>query len=107
VVDGQAIREIEGADDFMNCIDIDARGEFYVTGSDDKNVKIWHYDEGLTVAKGMGHSGAITAVAMSPDQRTVVSAGRDGDLIFWRCPSAATMRDKASELLGEVDAPYK
>jgi WD40 repeat protein len=107
VVDGQAIREIEGADDFMNCIDIDARGEFYVTGSDDKNVKIWHYDEGLTVAKGKGHSGAITAVAMSPDQRTVVSAGRDGDLIFWRCPSAASLRDKASELLGEADAPYK
>jgi len=107
VTDGQAIRELEGGDDFMNCIDMDANGEFYLTGSDDKLLKLWHYDEGLTVAKGKGHSGAINCAAMSPDQTVLVSAGRDGDVIFWRCPSTAQLRATASDILGESDAPYK
>lgn len=98
-VDGQAIREIEGGDDFMNCLDIDPLGEFFVSGSHDKTVKIWHYDEGLPVCQGSGHSGSVNAVKISPDMKTIVSVGSQGDIIFWRMPDVGAMRDSADELV--------
>lgn len=44
-------------------------------------VKIWSYDEGLCYFIGAGHSGAITKITISPDQRTIVSVGAEGK---WR-----------------------
>ncbi len=101
-VDGTAIREIDGGDDFMNCVDIDPSGEFYVTGSDDKLLKIWHYDEGLAVAVGKGHSGNINAISMSPDLKTIVSVDSAGSIFFWKMPGFAALKDQADIMLDDT-----
>jgi WD40 repeat protein len=90
--DGQAIRVIEGGDGALTSLDVEPSGEFFVSGCEDKILKIWHYDEGLPVAIGKGHSGVIKAVKISPDQKTVVSVGSTGEIIFWEMPSAAKLR---------------
>jgi len=47
---------------------IAADGERFVSGGNDKIVKLWTYDEGLQTHKGVGHSGHITRVAIAPNQ---------------------------------------
>lgn len=37
-------------------------GEHFVSGGEDKLVKLWGYDEGINYCTGTGHSGAITRV---------------------------------------------
>jgi len=90
--DCQVIRVIDGGDDMMSCLDIMLSGEFFVSGSKDKLMKIWHYDDGLPVAIGRGHSGDIRAVKISPDQKSVVSVGSSGEIIFWEMPNLEKAR---------------
>eukprot|EP00607_Mallomonas_marina_P000626 CAMPEP_0182428390 /NCGR_PEP_ID=MMETSP1167-20130531/22758_1 /TAXON_ID=2988 /ORGANISM="Mallomonas Sp, Strain CCMP3275" /LENGTH=534 /DNA_ID=CAMNT_0024611277 /DNA_START=513 /DNA_END=2117 /DNA_ORIENTATION=+ len=91
--DGQAIRVIQGAEDIVTTLDVDPTGEFFVSGACDKAVKIWHYDDGVPVAIGMGHSGAVKAVKISPDLKTIVSVGSIGEIVFWEMPPLSAMRN--------------
>lgn len=99
--DGQAIRVVEGGDGPMTSVDIEANGEFFVSGSDDKMLKVWHYDDGIPIAIGRGHSGKIKAVRISPDQKSIVSVGSTGEIIFWEMPSLSKLRDTIHEIMGE------
>ena len=98
--DGQAIRVIDGGEDGMTSLDILPSGEFFISGSKDKSLKIWHYDDGLPVAEGRGHSGIIKAVKVSPDLRTVVSVGSSGEIIFWEMPDLEQARNMLLEAAG-------
>jgi WD40 repeat protein len=97
--DGQAIRVIDGGEDIMTTLDVTPSGEFFVSGSNDRLVKIWHYDDGLTVAVGRGHSGAVRSVKISPDQKTIVSVGSSGEIIFWEMPDLEAARHALLENL--------
>jgi len=81
--DGSAIRVIDGGDAEMTSLDIDEAGDKFVSGSADKTVKVWSYDEGLVLGVGTGHSGAIQKVAFSPDMSTIVSVGSEGGIFLW------------------------
>jgi hypothetical protein len=35
---------------------------------------------------GIGHSGAVTMVQISPDQSRIVSVGAEGAILFWSSP---------------------
>jgi WD40 repeat protein len=96
-VDGQAIRVIDGGDGVMTSLDIINSGEFFVSGCEDKLLKIWHYDEGLPMAIGYGHSGSIKAVKISPDEETIVSVGSTGEIILWEMPKFSEMRELVAE----------
>ena len=37
-------------------------GEYFVSGGEDKEVKVWHYDEGTCKYVGFGHSNIINKV---------------------------------------------
>ena len=58
------------------------------SGGADQLVKIWLYDEGDCIATGVGHSGAVTRVKISPDRRTCVSVGAEGAIMIWKMPQA-------------------
>lgn len=95
-VDGQAIRVIDGGDGVMTSLDVTSSGEFFVSGCEDKMLKVWHYDEGLPMGLGYGHSGSIKAVKISPDERSIVSVGTTGEIIFWEMPHLGDMRELAA-----------
>jgi len=89
--DGAAIRIVDGSDPGnagggLNCIDIEPDGQAFASSGDDKAVKLWHYDEGEVVAQGLGHSGAVTALRISPDQKKIVSVGSEGAIFIWTMP---------------------
>merc|ERR1711939_678258 len=60
-----------------------AGGDFFVSGGADKLVKVWHYDEGMCRFIGVGHSGSINRLAISPDQGICVSVGAEGAICIW------------------------
>lgn len=87
VYDGSAIRELEGSKSgSVNGMDISPCGSFFVTGGDDKLLKIWRYNEGSVTHVGLGHSGAITRVRICPSGKKIVSVSEDGAILVWRCP---------------------
>ena len=42
-------------------------GEHFVSGGEDKQLKLWGYDEGMQQYVGNGHAGSITKLQFSPD----------------------------------------
>jgi len=85
--DGQAIRVLEGSDEGeLSTISISKSGSHYVTGGEERLLKLWDYDEGVCKYIGVGHSGAISSAAISPDQTFIVSTGSEGAILIWTVP---------------------
>lgn len=84
VVDCAAIREIPGSKTGeINSLSISPDGRFFVTGGNDRILKVWSYDEGVCVAVGLAHSCNILKVRVSPDGKKVVSVGDEGAIMIW------------------------
>ena len=49
-------------------------------------LQLWLYDEGHVTHVGIGHSAAITRVAIAPHQKTIVSCSVDGAIFVWSFP---------------------
>lgn len=61
--DGQAIRMLDGSQSGeLNALAIMQEGEHFLSGGEDKVVRLWDYDEGISYYSGVGHSGGITKV---------------------------------------------
>ena len=62
--DGQAIRMLDGSDSGeLNALAIFGQGEHFISSGNDKVIKLWDYDEGITYYQGIGHSGDVTKVS--------------------------------------------
>jgi WD40 repeat protein len=70
----------------VNCVDIDRTGKAFVSGGNDRLVKLWLYDEGEILAVGTGHSGPISKCRISPDNRIIVTVGAEGAIFLWKMP---------------------
>lgn len=54
---------LDGSDEGeINALAITREGEHFISGGEEKEVKIWDYDGGLCQYSGIGHSGHITKV---------------------------------------------
>ena len=70
----------------VNTLHINADGRFFVSGGSDKKVVLWNYDEGSRYYEGMGHSGSICRVKISPDEKRIISVGTEGGIYVWKIP---------------------
>ncbi|GLD64997.1 cilia- and flagella-associated protein 52 [Lates japonicus] len=87
VYDGSAIRELEGSQSgAINGMHISQDGKHFVTGGDDKLVKVWDYMEGVVTHVGIAHGGSITSTKIFSNNRTLVSTSVDGAILRWRFP---------------------
>ena len=85
--DAEAIRMLDGCEEGqINALAITREGEHFVSGGEDKVVRLWGYDEGFCYYEGIGHSGAITKLIISPDQKWIVSVGAEGAIFIWSTP---------------------
>eukprot|EP00397_Hematodinium_sp_SG-2012_P022531 GEMP01023353.1.p1 GENE.GEMP01023353.1~~GEMP01023353.1.p1 ORF type:complete len:619 (+),score=97.39 GEMP01023353.1:168-2024(+) len=85
--DGQAIRVLEGSrESDLHTLSISKSGSHFVSGGQDRLLMLWDYDEGLCKYFGVGHSGTINSVAISPDQTFIVSVGFEGAIFIWTMP---------------------
>ncbi|XP_058531584.1 cilia- and flagella-associated protein 52 isoform X2 [Ochotona princeps] len=87
VFDGTVIRELEGSlSGSVNGMDITQEGLHFVTGGNDHLVKVWDYNEGEVTHVGVGHSGNITRIRISPGNQYIVSVSADGAILRWKYP---------------------
>ncbi|XP_003340387.1 cilia- and flagella-associated protein 52 isoform X1 [Monodelphis domestica] len=87
VFDGTVIRELEGSlSGSINGMDISSEGVHFVTGGDDHLVKVWNYSDGEVTHVGVGHSGNIIRMKISPNNEHIVSVSADGAILRWKCP---------------------
>ncbi|XP_030649757.1 cilia- and flagella-associated protein 52-like [Chanos chanos] len=87
VYDGSVIRELEGSvSGSINGMDISPDGNCFVTGGDDKLLKVWGYSEGNVSHIGVGHSGCVTSVKICCNSRYILSSSSDGAILKWRFP---------------------
>ncbi|XP_048871689.1 cilia- and flagella-associated protein 52 [Brienomyrus brachyistius] len=90
VYDGSAIRELEGSlSGSVNGMHISPEGKHFVTGGDEKLVKVWGYTEGEVTHVGIGHSGSITSVSICPNNKYIISTSADGAVLRWKYPHAS------------------
>ncbi|CAJ1009989.1 putative WD domain, G-beta repeat [Leishmania naiffi] len=83
-VDCHAIREVPGSRTAeLNSLSLSPDGRFFVTGGNDRIVKVWDYDRGECIAVGLAHSCSITKVRVSPDGKKIVSVGDEGAVMVW------------------------
>lgn len=80
---------LDGSDNGeINALAITESGQYFVSGGEDKKVCLWDYDEGICYYKGTGHSGTISKISVSPDQKTMISVGDEGAIFMWHMPEA-------------------
>jgi len=59
---------LDGSDSAeVNALAITNEGEHFVSGGEDRILRLWGYDEGISDYVRNGHSGGITRIAISPD----------------------------------------
>ena len=85
--DSEAIRMLDGCEEGeINALAITREGEHFISAGNDKVVRVWGYDEGFCYYEGIGHSGAIQKLVISPDQKWIVSVGSEGAVFIWKTP---------------------
>lgn len=62
-------------------VDFSADGQWIVSSSIDRTVKLWKRDE--TLVRTLPHTATIQSVRFSPDSRLIVAAGIDGAIRLW------------------------
>uniref|UniRef100_A0A7S1HLU2 EML-like first beta-propeller domain-containing protein n=3 Tax=Hemiselmis andersenii TaxID=464988 RepID=A0A7S1HLU2_HEMAN len=58
-------------------------GRFVACGGKDQVVRVFDFEQNRLLMEGAGHSGCITCVRFSPDDRQLVSTGEDGCIFVW------------------------
>lgn len=85
--DASMVRQLEGCTEgSINCLDVSSCGNYFVSGGDDRIIKVWLYDEGEVTHEGTGHSAAVTRVCISPDNKFIFSCSLDGAILKWTFP---------------------
>lgn len=76
-------RRLEGHTGFVSCVSMAHTGEYAVTSSWDRSLRLWDLRTGQCQHKFLKHTKDVLAVAFSPDDRQIVSGGRDNIIRVW------------------------
>ncbi len=66
------------------CLAFSTDGAYVISGGNDATIRIWGTEIGNQAAVIRGHRDGVQAVAMLPDQKTIVAGDRGGQLRLWR-----------------------
>ncbi|KAM0954425.1 putative transcription factor WD40-like family [Dioscorea sansibarensis] len=82
----EIIKKMRGHQNAVYCAIFDRSGQYVVTGSDDRLVKIWSMETAFCLASCRGHEGDITDLAVSSNNALVASSSNDFIIRVWRLP---------------------
>ncbi len=77
-------RSMPGHQWSVTSVDFSKDGKFALSGSLDRTIRLWDYEEGKTIQLFYGEADRITAVKFSPKNDFFASAGLDGTVHLWR-----------------------
>jgi WD40 repeat protein len=86
------VRRFAGHDDGVLSVAVTPDGQYVVSGSWDKTVRLWELATGKEVRRFTGHEGSVTSVAVTPDGKCVVSGSWDKTVRVWELATGKEVR---------------
>eukprot|EP00922_Rhytidocystis_sp_ex-Travisia-forbesii_P006010 GHVS01008719.1.p1 GENE.GHVS01008719.1~~GHVS01008719.1.p1 ORF type:complete len:322 (+),score=34.20 GHVS01008719.1:70-1035(+) len=80
---GYARRALTGHSQCVQDVVISSDGQFALSGSWDRSLRLWDLNRGETVRAFTGHTSDVNSVAFSSDNRQIVSGSRDKTIKLW------------------------
>ena len=79
----QNLKTLKGHRSSVLSVAITPDGQYIVSGSDDKTIKIWDINTGECLKILEGHTDSVRSVAIIPDGQSIVSSGGDSTIKIW------------------------
>ncbi|KAL1920877.1 40S ribosomal protein RACK1 [Calcarisporiella thermophila] len=76
-------KSLHGHNHFVQDVVISSDGQFALSASWDKTLRLWDLNSGVTTRRFVGHTGDVLSVSFSADNRQIVSAARDKTIKLW------------------------
>ncbi|KAH6597274.1 hypothetical protein BASA50_004625 [Batrachochytrium salamandrivorans] len=76
-------RALTGHNHFVSDVVISSDGQFALSASWDKTLRLWDLNTGKTTRQFVGHTNDVLSVSFSPDNRQIVSGSRDKTIKLW------------------------
>lgn len=80
---GYPKRILHGHNHFVSDIVISSDGQFALSASWDKTLRLWDLNTGTTARRFVGHTSDVLSVSFSADNRQIVSGSRDRTIKLW------------------------
>merc|ERR1711981_416565 len=80
---GVPARRLKGHSHFVSDVVISSCGQFAVSSSWDKTLRLWDLERGTTTTRFVGHKADVLSVAFSADNCQIISASRDKTIKLW------------------------
>merc|ERR1712109_238218 len=74
---------LTGHNHFVSDVVMSSDGQFALSGSWDKTLRLWDLNAGVTTRQFVGHTKDVLSVAFSADNRQIVSGSRDNTIKLW------------------------
>jgi guanine nucleotide-binding protein subunit beta-2-like 1 protein len=76
-------KSLKGHNHFVSDVAISSDGQFALTASWDKTLRLWDLNSGQTTRQFVGHNNSVLSVSFSPDNRQIVSGAMDKTIKLW------------------------
>jgi len=80
---GTPQRALRGHGHFVTDVVMSSDGQFALSGSWDKTLRLWDLNTGMTARRFVAHTKDVLSVAFSADNRQIVSGARDKTIKLW------------------------
>ena len=74
---------LRGHSHFVSDVQCNSKGQFALSGSWDKDLRLWDLEMGKSVTRFTGHSKDVLSVSFSEDDRQICSGSRDKTIRLW------------------------
>ncbi|KCV69731.1 methylated-DNA-[protein]-cysteine S-methyltransferase [Fonticula alba] len=80
---GLPTKSLKGHSHFVSDVAVSSDGQFALSASWDKTIRLWNLALGETSQTFIGHTGDVLSVAFSADDRQIISGSRDSQVKVW------------------------